>query len=453
VAQADLEARAKKIAGREMEIYKAKAIGSAKATEKAAKRLPLGVASNFQDFDPHPLVMTRAKGSHIWDVDGNEYIDYNMGYGALFAGHSHPLLVESLSAQAAQGTLFCTPTPSMADLAEELCSRFPMDMVRFCNSGTEATMDALRLARGYTGRDKIIKVEGAYHGHHDLVMMSVHPSAEDAGPTHEPRTVPESSGTTEATAKDVLVVPFNDLDALEHLFSTHPGEVAAFILEPVSENIGIVLPDEGYLAECIEIAHRHGALVVFDEVKTGITAHYNGAAGKWGLKPDLICLAKSIGGGVPIAAFGGNKIVMDKITDWTVAHQGTFNGNPLVTAASLTVLRDICTEENTQDAIARNQRLVSRCEEIIDKSGLPAHVVTMGAKACITYSPTRIRNYRDFLKTSEVLSYAHWLHMLTHGILLPPGLDEQWLVSVQHTDEDVDRHAEAFASFVEELTK
>ncbi|GAB4339701.1 MAG: aspartate aminotransferase family protein [Dehalococcoidia bacterium] len=448
----DLTARAKALTQREVARYAEMTPGSQKASARARKVLPLGVASNFQFFDPHPVVMISGRGSRLWDVDGNEYIDYNMGYGSLLAGHSHPRMVEALREQAPQGTLFVTPSPLTSEVAEELCRRFPFDMVRFTNSGTEATMDALRLARAATGREMVVKVEGCYHGHHDLVMISVKPPLDKAGPAEAPHSVPYYGGIAGGTIDEVVVVPYNDLPALERAFTAHPDKIAAFILEPVPENMGIVLPDEGYLAGAIEIAHQYGALVVFDEVKTGITSHPGGASAVYDVTPDLICLAKSIGGGVPIGAFGARREIMELIANGTVAQQGTFNGNPLVMAAARAVLTEICTAEAWAEAKKKNDRLIAGCQAIIDEAGLPAHTVAMGAKGCVTYLPERVRNFRDYKKTDFDLAYAHWIYMMTHGIFLPPGLDEQWLVSVQHTEEDIDRHLEVFAAFVKEVT-
>jgi glutamate-1-semialdehyde 2,1-aminomutase len=447
----DVTAKALTITEREMARYEEMTPRSREAIAEAQKVLPLGVGSNFQFFDPHPVVMATAHGSKMWDVDGNEYIDYNMGYGSLLAGHSHPLLVEAIKRQATEGILLVTPTPLIHDVAAELCRRFPMDMVRFTNSGTESTMDAIRLAKAFTGREKIIKLEGGYHGHHDVVMVSVKPDLEDAGPADNPTPVPYFGGISRATVAEVTVVPFNDLDALERAFVAHPGEIACFILEPVPENMGIVLPDEGYLAAAIEVCHRHDALCIFDEVKTGITSNPGGASAIYHVRPDLICLAKSIGGGVPVGAFGGKAEIMELIANWTVAQQGTFNGNPLVMAAAKAVLTQIGTAEHWAEAKARNDRLVAGCQEVIDQYGLPAHTVACGAKGCVTYVPQRVRDYRDYKKTDFDLAYAHWIYMMTHGIFLPPGLDEQWLVSVQHTEADIDRHIEVFRAFVAEV--
>lgn len=448
----DLTALALAITEREKQRYADLTTGSRRATERAKKVLPMGVASNFQYFDPNPVVVARGAGSHMWDVDGNDYIDYNMGYGSLLAGHSHPLMVEAIRKQAGEGTLYVTPCELNAEVAEELVRRFPFDKVRYTNSGTEATMDALRLARGFTGREMIIKVEGCYHGHHDLVMISVKPPLDEAGPADAPNSVPYFGGIAGGTIDEVVVVPYNDLPALERAFAAHPDKIAAFILEPVPENMGIVLPDDGYLAGAVEIAHRHGALVVFDEVKTGITSHPSGASGAYGVQPDIICLAKSIGGGVPLGAFGARDEIMELIADWTVAQQGTFNGNPLVMAAARSVLTEICTDEAWAQAKVKNDRLLAGCQHVIDAAGLSAHTVGLGAKGCITYVKDRVRNFRDYKKTDFELAYVHWIYMMTHGIFLPPGLDEQWLISVQHTDADIDRHLEVFTDFVNELT-
>ena len=448
----EFSARARAITEREIARYAEMTQGSQRQTAKAMKVLPLGVASNFQFFDPHPVVIQRAQGSKMWDVDGNVFIDYNMGYGSLLAGHSHPLMVEAIKRQVTEGTLFVTPAPLNEEVAAELCRRFaPMDMVRFTNSGTESTMDALRLARAFTKRDKIVKIEGCYHGHHDLAMISVRPPLDEAGPAENPTPVRYFGGITQATLDEVIVIPYNNLPALERAFAAHGPEIAAFILEPVPENMGIVLPDDGYLAAAVDIVHKHGALVIFDEVKTGITSHPGGASAHFGVMPDLVCLAKSIGGGVPVGAFGGRHEIMQLIVDWVVAQQGTFNGNPLIMAAAKSVLTEICTDEAWAKAKDENDRLLAACQSVIDDAGIPAHTVGLGAKGCITYTPERVRNYRDYKKSDFDLAYAHWIYMMSHGIFLPPGLDEQWLISVQHTPADIDRHAEVFAAFVKEL--
>jgi len=383
-------------------------------------------------------------------VDGNTYTDYDMGFGALFVGHRHPAVLRALDAQIAQGTLFVNPCESNAEVAEMLAARYQLPMWRFTNSGTEATMDALRVARAATGRHKICKVEGGYHGHHDEVMVSMKPALHLAGPADAPNSVPASAGITPGVVADTIVVPYNDVVALERVLAT--GEIAAFIVEPAMENIGICLPQPGYLQKVRELTTKYGTLLVFDEVKTGITAGWGGASGFVGVQPDLVALAKSIGGGLPLGAFGGKQQYMDEITEGRVVHLGTYNGNPLCMAAARAVLAEICTHEETQATIARNAALIAELDSIIDGAGLPAHTVQFGAKGCVTWAEEPIRNYRDYKATDFDLAFAQWIHGINRGILLPPGLDEQWLISVMHEERDAMRYAEVFASFVDDLT-
>ena len=442
--------RAKDITKRELATYAERTAGSQKANARARKVLPLGVPSSFQAYDPYPIVIASADGPNMVDVDGNTYTDYDMGFGALFVGHRHPAVLRALDAQIAQGTLFVNPCESNAEVAEMLAARYQLPMWRFTNSGTEATMDALRVARAATGRHKICKVEGGYHGHHDEVMVSMKPALHLAGPADAPNSVPASAGITPGVVADTVVVPYNDVVALERVLAT--GEIAAFIVEPAMENIGICLPQPGFLQKVRELTTKYGTLLVFDEVKTGITAGWGGASGFVGVQPDLVALAKSIGGGLPLGAFGGKQEYMDEITEGRVVHLGTYNGNPLCMAAARAVLAEICTHEETQATIARNAALIAELDSIIDGAGLPAHTVQFGAKGCVTWAEEPIRNYRDYKATDFDLAFAQWIHGINRGILLPPGLDEQWLISVMHEERDAMRYAEVFASFVDDLT-
>ena len=444
-----LAARARAITARELEAYERRTVGSQRATDRASKVMPLGVPSSFQAYSPHPIVVRRAQGSWMEDVDGNRYIDFDMGFGALFAGHVHPAVRRAIEAQLDDGTLFVTPCESNAEVAEMLAARYGLDLWRFTNSGTEATMDAIRVARGVTGRDKIVKVEGGYHGHHDEVMISMKPSLDEAGPADRPTPVPSTAGITAAVLADTIVIPYTDAAALERVLVK--GDVACFIVEPVMENIGICLPDPGYLESVREITQRYGTLLIFDEVKTGITAAWGGATGALGVQPDLVSLAKSIGGGLPLGAFGGKREYMDMITTGKVLHLGTYNGNPLVMAAAKAVLGEVCTPEATQATIDRNRVLLDRCDAIIARAGLPAHTVQFGAKGCITWSREAVRNYRDYKATDFDLAFAQWMHGINRGVLLPPGLDEQWLISVAHSEQDALHYAEVFDEFVDEL--
>ena len=445
----ELAAKANEITERELVTYSERTQGSQRSTERARKVLPAGVPSSFQAYDPHPIVVKHAAGAHMIDVDGNEYIDYDMGFGALFAGHMHPAVRNAVEAQLDHGTLYVTPCELDSEVAELLGERYGFPMWRPTNSGTEATMDAIRLARGVTKREKLVKVEGGYHGHHDEVMISNKPAVAEAGPADAPYSIPQSGGITQGTIDDVIVIQYNDAPALERVLASR--EVACFIVEPVMENIGICLPEPGYLEAVREICDKYGTLLIFDEVKTGLTAGFGGATKKLGVTPDLVTLAKSIGGGFPVGAFGGKAEYMDLITTGEVLHLGTYNGNPLVMAAAKATLTEACTRENIDAAIALNQRLVAACQKIIDDAGIPAHTVEFGAKGCITWSKDPVRNYRDYKATDFDLAFAQWMHGINRGILLPPGLDEQWLISVMHTEADAMRYADVFAEFVDEL--
>lgn len=449
--RAALADRAREITRRELAVYAQRTQGSQRATERARKVLPLGVPSSFQAYDPHPVVVRSAHGCVMEDVDGNRYIDFDMGFGALFAGHMHPAVNAAVRAQLDEGTLYVTPCESNAEVAELLADRYGLPMWRFTNSGTEATMDAIRVARGVTGRDLIVKVEGGYHGHHDEVMISMKPSLDVAGPAHAPIAVPSTAGITQAVLGDTIVIPYNDAPALERALAS--GEVACFIVEPVMENIGICLPQPGYLEAVREITQRYGTLLIFDEVKTGITAGYGGATGALGIQPDLVTLAKSIGGGFPVGAFGGKREYMDTITSGKVLHLGTYNGNPLVMAAAKATLSQACDHTATAAAVTRNSQLVGACDQIISRYGLPAHTVQFGAKGCITWSIDPVRNYRDYKATDFDLAYAQWIHGINRGILLPPGLDEQWLISVMHDETATMAYAQAFEEFVIDVTR
>lgn len=450
VMPAELVEAAKRITEREMATYADRTRGSQAATDRARVVMPAGVPSSFQAYDPWPVVVKHSAGSRMIDVDDNVYVDYDMGFGALFAGHMHPAVRAAVQAQLDDGTLYVTPCELNAEVGELLADQFGFPMWRPTNSGTEATMDAIRLARGVTGREKIVKVEGGYHGHHDEVMISNKPALDAAGPADAPLSVPQSAGITSGTIADVIVIPYNDPDALDRALAG--GDVACFIVEPVMENIGICLPQPGYLEAVREITRRHGTLLIFDEVKTGLTAGYGGATGVLGVRPDLITLAKSIGGGFPVGAFGGEAEYMEHITTGNVLHLGTYNGNPLVMAATKAVLSEVCTPANVADTVARNHRLVAACQQIIDRSGIPAHTIEFGAKGCITWAPEQIRNYRDYKATDFDLAFAQWIHGINRGVLLPPGLDEQWLISVMHDDADAMRYADVFGEFVDELT-
>jgi glutamate-1-semialdehyde 2,1-aminomutase len=330
-------------------------------------------------------------------------------------------------------------------------------------------MDAIRVARGFTGRERILKFEGGYHGHHDDVLLSIQPPRDLMGRADAPASVPASAGLPRSRLVETVVAPFNDTPALEAILDRHRGEIAAIILEPVQFNIGVVPPLPGFLEQVRELATAHGCLLVFDEVKTGVVLAYGGATEHFGVQPDLVCLAKSIGGGVPIGAFAGRGEVMGVIErlpggaaagvshstipggTTRVAHLGTFNGNPLSMAAGVTVLTRIL----TADVYPRLHRLAARltagCQAVLDDFGLTGYAVNVGPKGCVMFTPARVTSYRDFVGLDAVLWEASFFYLANRGILLPPGPDDQWTLSVQHEEADVDRYVEAFRGFAAEV--
>ena len=420
--------------------------------ERGKRSLAGGVTSSWQIARPQAVFISHGQGSKMWDVDGTEYVDMHGGYGVSAAGHAHPAVVKAVTERVARGTHFAQPTEDAIEVSEELARRWGLPLWRFCNSGTEATMDAIHLMRAITGRDLIIKVEGCYHGHHDSVQVSVAPYAEDIGPADHPTGVAASSGVPQAIRDLTVIVGYNDLAAVERVLTEHAGQVAGMILEPVMMNAGIILPEEGYLAGLKDILHAHGALLTFDEVKTGLTVSGGGATAALGVTPDLVCLAKALGGGISIAAIGGTAEVMSHIVDGTYDQVGTFNGNPLAVAASRAALTDAFTPEAYELIDRLRERLVAGLEASIAKHALPAHVVAIGAKGCVVFSRTKVHNYREYLEVDDTYSHAHWLYQHNGGVFLPPwGKSEQWLLSVQHDDADVDRFLGNFERFASDL--
>jgi len=421
--------------------------------ERARKSLAGGATSNWQIAEPQAVWMSHGSGSKVYDVDGAEYSDFHGGYGVSLVGHTHPAVVAAVSERVRRGTHFAQPTADAVAVAEELAQRFGLPQWRFANSGTEATMDAVHLMRAATGRDLLLKVEGCYHGHHDSVQVSVAPEESEVGPADRPLGVAANSGIPEAIRDLVVVVGFNDLAAVERALRDHPGQIAGMIVEPVMMNAGIIHSDPGYLAGLREILHAHGALLTFDEVKTGLTTGPGGITASSGVTPDLVCLAKALGGGTPTAAIGGTSELMGWIDDGRYEQCGTFNGNPLTMAATRAVLTEVLVPEAYQHLERLRIRLQNGIESIIDEHELPWHVVTAGAKGCITFLPDPIRNFRDFLRIDDRLGHAHWLVQHNGGVFLPPwGKIEQWLISVQHTDDDVDRFITNVANLAARVT-
>ena len=454
-----LKARAAEIAEGEKAKLLERTGGSAVLYKRALKSLPSGVSSNFQAGDPYPIYLERGKGSSVWDVDGTEYKDFHGGFGVNVVGHAHPKIVEALEKAASNAIHFAVTTPKTIALAEAICERFQLEQMRFVNSGTEATMDALRVARAATGRDKIIKMEGSYHGHHDSVLFSVVPEADVLGLRHNVdhgskawyTTQPTSKGIPQALWETVIVVPFNDAAAVEEAFADNPGEIAAVILEPVMMNIGIVEPQPGYLQALRDSCEKAGAVLIYDEVKCGGTIAYGGTTERYGVRPHLAAYAKAVGGGSTIGAFGGEARFLEWVTKGA-AQQGTFNGNPLSVAAGLAALTEVLTKDAYDELGKLGSMLAEGCDRAIADSGIPAHTVDLGAKGCVSYRAERLTNYRDFLETMPDLYWASYPWMMNRGIFMTPGDEEQWTVSVQHTEDDIGRYVDAFGEFCQSLT-
>jgi glutamate-1-semialdehyde 2,1-aminomutase len=421
--------------------------------EEAKTHLPGGVSSSWQTWPPHPIYVDRGEGSKVWDIDGNEYVDYHNGYGVMVMGHAHPKIVEAVRDRVAKGTHFAQPTEDALPVAEQLAERTGLPYWRFGNSGTEATLDAVRIMRATTGRDLIVKIEGTYHGHHDALMVSVFPAESDAGPRDRPNSVPQARGMIPGTTQSVVCVPFNDLQLAREVFAEHEGEIAGMIVEPVMTNCGVVLPDDGYLQGLKDLCHANGAMFAYDEVKTGFTVARGGAIEAFGVQPDLAAFAKALGAGLPCGAIGGTADAMAGVISGEIEQVGTFNGNPLTMAAAKVNL----TEVLTQPAYKRLDELntiLHRCEELIAKYRLPASMKTLGAKGSIDWSTTPIHEYRDLWKIDDRVPQLAWLWQLNRGVFKSPGSKwESWTTSIVMSDADAHRYVENFEGFADAITQ
>jgi glutamate-1-semialdehyde 2,1-aminomutase len=421
--------------------------------ERGLKVMPSGVPSSFQVNDPWPTYIERGEGSRVWDVDGNEYVDFHNGFGVMCIGHANPKVTAAVQARAEMGTHFAAPTEGSIIVAEQLAQRFGLPQWRFTNSGTEATLDAVHLARGATGRDVILKIEGSYHGHHDAVMVSVYPELDELGDRDDPRSVPYGGGYPRALTELTRAVPFNDADALESALEKLDGQVAGMIMEPAMMNISIVPPVAGYLERVRELTTAHGVKLIFDEVKTGSTIAAGGATERFGVQADIITLAKATFGGYPGGAVGMTAELGEVVADGKVHQYGTFNGNPLVMAASQATLTEVLTGDAYERLEATNRKLMDRCDQVIESHGLPAYTQGLGAKGCVIFAPEPIREYRDYLtKVDGDLATLAWLYHMNHGIFMTPGVEEEWTLSLAHGDEDIDTYMHAFETFAADVT-
>ncbi|MHB8868209.1 MAG: glutamate-1-semialdehyde 2,1-aminomutase [Thermoleophilia bacterium] len=415
----------------------------------AQRYLPGGVNSPVRAMRAvgrGPVFMERAAGPRMWDVDGNEYLDYVGSWGPMILGHLHPAVVEALQGALAKGTSFGTPSALEVEMASRLVDAVPsVEMVRMTNSGTEATMSALRVARGYTGRDLILKFVGCYHGHGDSLLVSAGSGVATFG-------LPDSPGVTEGTARDTLTVEYNDLAAVEAVFARVGGQIAAVIVEPVAGNMGCVPPAPGFLEGLRAVSERHGAVLIFDEVMTGFRVAYGGAQERYGVTPDMTTLGKVIGGGLPVGAFGGRADIMERVAPAGSIYQaGTLSGNPLAMAAGVATLDVLRAGDAYAVLEARGAQLEAGLVAASEAAGIPARVQRVGAMLTTFFTDRPVTDFPS-AKTSDTLRYgAFFRGMLERGVYLAPSQFEAAFLSTAHSEADIERTVEVAADVLNGL--
>ena len=416
---------------------------SLEAFEEAKTLMPGGVNSpvrSYRNVDCNPPFIARGEGAHIFDIDGNEYVDYVLSWGPLVVGHAHPDVVSALADAAARGTSYGAPTTLESDLVRLVQKAYPsMQLVRMVNSGTEATMSALRLARGFTNRSKIVKFVGCYHGHSDSLLV-------DAGSGLATFGVPSSPGVTEGVAKDTITVPFNDTDAITRVMTEYGKDIACIIVEPVAGHMGCVLPENGYLDTLRALTEKHGALLIFDEVMCGFRASLGGAQAAYGITPDLTCLGKIIGGGLPCAAYGGRRDIMEQIAPAGPVYQaGTLSGNPLAMTAGIETLKLILKEPEPGEADAsraltlKTKKLVLGLESAAREASVKIQAHQAGSMFSLFFNEGKVTDYASSAASDQEAFKVWFRAMLEQGIYLAPSQFETLFLSLAHTDEDIDR--------------
>ncbi|MEN6441358.1 MAG: glutamate-1-semialdehyde 2,1-aminomutase [Syntrophobacter sp.] len=409
--------------------------------EEACKWIPGGVNSPVRSgkaVNCHPLFIKEARGCRITDEDGNSYIDYVGSWGPLILGHSHPAVVKALEAAVARGTSYGIPTRMEVEMARKVVEMVPsIEMVRMVNSGTEATMSAVRLARGYTGRKKIIKFNGCYHGHVDALLVKSGSGVITLG-------IPGTPGIPEETVRHTVSLPYNDLDGVRRFMESAGEEVAAIILEPVAANMGVVLPMPGFLEGVREICDTYGALLIFDEVITGFRLAPGGAQQYFNIMPDLTCLGKIIGGGLPVGAYGGRREIMERIAPSGDVYQaGTLSGNPLAMSAGLTMLRALCDEGVYEQLEKKNTYLCAGLEEAARSAGVAVTINRIGSLGCGFFTAEPVTDYESAVKADTAAYALFFREMLVRGVYLAPSQFEAFFVGTAHEQEDLDRTIEA----------
>lgn len=400
----------------------------------------------FRAVGGQPLFIERGQGAYLYDVDGNRYIDYVLSWGPLITGHAHPKVVQAIQKAALNGTTYGAPSPLEIDLAKSIMDFMPnIEMIRFVNSGTEATMSALRLVRAYTKRDKVIKFDGCYHGHADMLLVQAGSGVATLG-------LPDSPGVPATVAADTLVANFNDLDSVEALFKNYPDQIAGIIVEPVAGNMGVVPPQPGFLEGLRRLTNEYGALLIFDEVMTGFRVHRGGAQTLYGIKPDLTTLGKVIGGGLPVGAYGGKKEIMQMVAPLGPMYQaGTLSGNPLVMSAGIAALSLIREEECWRNLEQTAARLEAGILSVAQHAGVPIQQTRVGTMFTTFFSETKPVDWNTVKVADKIRFGKFFQKMLKYGVYLAPSQFEAGFISIRHTDELVDQTitaaAEAFRTW------
>ncbi len=430
--------------------------GSQELYKRARATLAGGVASSYQLRDPWPIYLSRGQGPRVWDVDGNPMLDFHNGFGSMVQGHAHPAISKAVRERVELGTHFAAPTEDAVVVGEELARRWGLPRWRYVNSGSEATMDAIRIARAHTGRDTIVKIFGSYHGHHDYVMVSIGVPYDAIGDRLNLASLPYGAGIPQAVVDMTIPVPFNDAGSMrvriERLIE-EGRKPACVIMEPAMMNLGVVLPEPGYLEAVRELTREHGILLIFDEVKTGLCIAAGGATERFGVVPDLVTLAKALGGGLPSGAIGGSEEVFEVVESGKVYQVGTYNGNPLSMAAARANLLEVLTPEAYIHLDALNEHLLAGCQSVIDRYNLPGYAVGVGSKGCVTFSPKKILDYETFKEHQDAeLADLAWLYNMNRGIFMTPGREEEWTLSITHGFEDCDRFVAVFEEMAANLT-
>lgn len=430
---------------------------SAAAFAEAKKLMPGGVNSpvrSYRSVDCNPPFIARAEGSHIYDIDGNDYIDYVGSWGPMVVGHAHPQVVKALQEAATRGTSYGAPTVIESQLAKKVMEVYPsIEVIRMVNSGTEATMSALRLARGYTHRNKIVKFIGCYHGHSDSLLVKAGSGMATFG-------VPDSPGVTPGTAQDTITIPYNDFEAVKEVFAEQGQEIAAVIVEPVAGNMGLVLPKPGYLDLLRKVTEDNGALLIFDEVMCGFRASLGGAQAAYAIKPDLTCLGKIIGGGLPVAAYGGRREIMEQVSPAGPVYQaGTLSGNPLAMTAGLETLKIITAPpepgepDYSRVLTIKTKKLVLGVAQKAKETGVTLQVQQAGSMFGFFFSPVEVVDYETSAAADQEAFKVWFKAMLEQGIYIAPSQFETLFMSGAHTDEEIDRTIEAAGKALQQVAE